>query len=86
MKLNYDCIRKILLYVEANSGYEPNTTIYKIIQPKEISKALCDNKLTDEEITYAIQLLFEEGYFNVDKKPVYGRNNTMFDIYITSLS
>lgn len=86
MKLNYDCIRKILLYVEANSGYEPNTTIYKIIQPKEISKALCDDKLTDEEITYAIQLLFEEGYFNVDKKPVYGQNNTLFDIDITSLS
>ena len=82
MKLNYDCIRKILLYVEANSGYEPNTTIYKIIQPKEISKALCNDKLTDEEITYAIQLLFEEGYFNV----VYGRNNTLFDIDITSLS
>lgn len=86
MKLNYDCIRKILLYIEANSGYEPNTTIYKIIQPKEISKALCDDKLTDEEITYAIQLLFEEGYFNVDKKPVYGQNNTLFDLDITSLS
>ena len=86
MKLNYDCIRKILLYVEANSGYEPNTTIYKIIQPREISKALRGDDFNDEEITYAIQLLFEEGYFNIDRKPVYGPNNTLFNIDITSLS
>lgn len=86
MKLNYDCIRKILLYVEANSGYEPNTTIYKIIQPREISKALRGNDFNDEEITYAIQLLFEEGYFNINRTPVYGPNNTLFNIDITSLS
>jgi uncharacterized protein (UPF0216 family) len=50
MKLNYDCIRKILLYIEVNSGYEPNTTIYKIIQPKIISEALYKDKFTEEEI------------------------------------
>ena len=86
MKLNYDCIRKILLYIEANSGYEPNTTIYKIIQPREISKALRSDGFDNEEITYAIQLLFEEGYLNIDRKPVYGTNNTLFNIDITSLS
>ena len=48
MKLNYDCIRKILLYIEVNSGYEPNTTIYKIIQPKIISEALYKDKFTEE--------------------------------------
>lgn len=86
MKVNYDCIRKILLYIEANSGYEPNTTIYKIIRPKAIHEALSRDKYSDEEITYAIQLLFEEGYFNIDRVPLYGSNNTLFNIDITSLS
>lgn len=86
MKLNYDCVRRILLYVEENSGYEPNTTIYKIIRPKTIRKTLREDQFTDEEISYAIQLLFEEGYLNIDRKPVYGSNNTLFDIDITSLS
>lgn len=68
MKLNPDCIRDVLLYLEENLGYTDNKismehkeiTIYRII--KDVAR---DEIYLEEDVKYSIEKLYEVGYIRL---------------------
>lgn len=56
MKLNQDCIRDLLLYLEENLSLERNITVNNI-KIKDYSQ---------EDLIYTTQKLFEAGYLNCE--------------------
>ena len=69
MKLNYDCIRDLLLCLEDNLKYEVDLDFNKVkeksIPLQKLYKLLCD--YTDNEIFYSVIKLEEAGFISVHR-------------------
>ena len=76
MRLNPDCIRDILLYVEENTGYKRPVPVLRSIRDFNI---VLQNPYNPDEILYHIDLCKEYGYIHI-----YSGNISKF--YIERLS
>ena len=79
MRLNHDCIRDILLYIEKKLDYEDpsNPTYHKDIF---FGILLTDNyfeKYDKQELTYALELLIKEKFIDCEKEPYFVRGGLM---------
>lgn len=76
MKLNPDCIRDVLLYLEENLTYKNNSIS---MEHKEIPIAIVvsnvseNNKHSSEDVQYSIEKLFEINYIKI-KNISYDKN------------
>lgn len=76
MRLNPDCIRDILLYVEENTGYMRYIPVSRSIHNFDI---VLENNYEPDEILYHIDLCEEYGYIHTD-------SGTIATFYIERLS
>jgi len=76
MRLNPDCIRDILLYVEENTGYMRYIPVPRSIHNFDIA---LENDYEPDEILYHIDLCEEYGYIRTD-------SGTIANFYIERLS
>lgn len=79
MKLNADCVRDILLYIEENVNYEDssNPTFHNELM---FGKLLADDtfkKYNKEELTYALELLIKEHFIECAENPYFVRGALM---------
>ena len=70
MKLNQDCVRDLLLYIEENSDYET------IIYPSELSIGY-----SNEDVLYSADKLLEANYLDGIKKKFVGSEMPQIAIY-----
>lgn len=85
MKLNYDCVRDILLYVEKKSSYDENTGLYNKIPYRNIlqDKPIC--KYSKQESNHALDLLIKEGFLECAKN-IIEHDGNIYDADIIGLS
>ena len=76
MRLNPDCIRDILLYVEENTGYMSYIPVPRNVHNFDI---VLQNNYEPDEILYHIDLCEEYGYIHTD-------SGTIANFYIKRLS
>ena len=72
MKLNKECIRDMLLYIEEHCVFEDNPIVGRRIHEvswDEITEALELSKYSDDDKHYTIQKLFEGHYIEGDVIP-----------------
>lgn len=64
MKLNYDCVRKILLFVEENLDYDENEYLspHKTINNGQLISRNEFSRYNHQEVRYAVEMLIKEGY------------------------
>ena len=68
MKLNPDCIRDVLIYLEENLGYTDNQVSmeHKEITIHKIKTDVCEKySHTNEDVQYSIEKLYEIGYITM---------------------
>lgn len=75
MRLNHDCVRDILVFIESELIYENNQ--HKCFRFSKILKH--DNFLNcnKDELRYALELLIYENYINCVKSPYFVDGNLM---------
>lgn len=90
MKLNFDCVRDILLYVEENSGYQDNDSDmpnkHKEIPHARIISDSLFSKYNKEDAVHTLELMIKEGLFDFVSKPIYDANNDLSYARITGLT
>lgn len=64
MKLNQDCLRAVLLYLEANCGYEEDSSKVKCIGFRKVCNTEELQDYNHNDIIYCIEKLFEANYIN----------------------
>lgn len=93
MRLNYDAIRDVLIYIADNFGYInsnddfPNQ--HEILTPYLIIEGVLTNSdkpYTRDDISYAIEQLLREGYFRTAIPIQYEKNNDMGYAPITDIT
>lgn len=71
MRLNHDCVRKLLLFIEENLGFDKELCLP--------NKELCD--FTDEEVLYTANKLFDAGYIRVRSYGDFSGATTLIKVY-----
>ena len=70
MKLNHDCIRDVMIYIENNCIYEDDSRGNRSIHSRVFYEIIHDEKLssryTEDEIRYVVAQLLNFIRFNVD--------------------
>lgn len=85
MKLNYDCVRDVLLYLEENLGYTENTIA---LEHKRLSISSISNNITDytkEDIQYTIEKLEEAEYVRF-ANVTYDTHNYIVNGYVDDIT
>lgn len=81
MKLDFDCVRDILLYVEENSGYRDIDSVvpqkHKEIPHASIIENSRFSKYNKEDVVHTLELMIKEGLFDFASKPIYDSNNDL---------
>lgn len=90
MKLDFDCIRDILLYVEENSGYRDSDSdipqIHKEIPHATIIESPLFSKYNREDVAHTLELMIKEDLFELAAKPIYDSVNNLSYARITGLN
>lgn len=90
MKLDFDCVRDILLYVEENSGYQDSNSDmpskHKEIPHARIISDSFFSKYNKEDAVHTLELMIKEGLFDFASKPIYDSNNNLVYARIIGLT
>jgi hypothetical protein len=80
MRLNYDYVRSILLFIEKELDYKGNTECPTYHNEIFYSKLLADKYFQEydkQELTYALELLIKENFIECSEKPYFVKGNLM---------
>lgn len=90
MKLDFDCVRDILLYVEENSGYQDSNSDmpskHKEIPHARIISDSSFSKYNREDVAHTLELMIKEDLFELAAKPIYDTVNNLSYARITGLN